>query len=68
MTGEQLQVVLVVASICAMIFLCTLANAWARRAQHRAAAAREVRRDREVQLELARERAGHRPDDRTEED
>lgn len=65
MTGQQLEAVLIVGSICATIFLCTVANAWARRAEHRATAQREVRLAAEAQLQLARERA-RRPDDRDE--
>jgi hypothetical protein len=53
-TGYQLEVVLVIGSICAMIVLCTVANAWARRAEHRAAEARERRVLAEVDLEASR--------------
>jgi hypothetical protein len=42
-SGHDAAVVLVIGSVCAMIFLCTLANAWARRAASRAAELREAR-------------------------
>ena len=79
MTGVQLQVVLVVGSICLTIALCTLFNAWARRAQHRASTAYERRLIVEAELAAARDRAARatadprapaarRPDDRDEDD
>lgn len=56
MTGDQLTQVLVVGAICVAVVLFHAATAWADRARHRAAEARELRLAREVALEQSRER------------